>query len=742
MKKIYLLFACLLFSVFSIAQQKVTLNQPQDALMKLENNNDTYVSPINNFKGDGEVFWTETFNWANPDDIKGWTLPDGWELGEEGEDFGHYWMWRDDTIGGEFSDISPRTWFETVEDGFIVLPMDEYNSVDGVVTSNDANSWFQTPKIDCSDKPSVVISLEQYFRTCCGSREMNLLVTNDDGVHWAQYDLIFGTATNDNTKTEGRNVKINISNVAAGMSDVQIRIHWHGNGSDHYYWIIDDMKLSEAYHNELKMENRWAWFNDADPETTFNSEGFLPYIPISQLGVNNFGEYSFQAAAVNAGIDDQSGSHLSVDVLKNGTSVFNDISPLREIMTIERDTFWTENTFLADDYGDYEINWDIVSDNVDQVPENNSDSYMFTVNDSVYSRSDDTAETSQSTGGWTGGNNTGDFLGVEYTITQETEVNSITTYIWGSNEITASCQFFLFKFDTEEDDWIEVISSEMVELDSTTLKNHWLTLPFEKDGESEFIEPGEYIVAIQMWKGDEDETFRIGYDNTTYCPTQKTLMKFVEDEDWSTNAAKLNMIRLNLAQSGGPSVAPVTFNVDMSESITNSLFNPAADFVDVTGTFNDWSGSEALTDNDGDGIYTLEIPDLSTGAKIEYKYRINASDLTSEMNNRSYKIRYWNIINNSYIYDSSIGIENQDIANNLTVYPNPTSGEINLIVNNSKQSDLTIELRDVQGQLVYTNKVISVLNHREVIDINIAKGMYFLSVNNGIDINVKKVIVQ
>ncbi len=44
-------------------------------------------------KSGGEVFWKTTFNWADPTQERGWTLPDGWEI-KDNSDNGNVWMWR------------------------------------------------------------------------------------------------------------------------------------------------------------------------------------------------------------------------------------------------------------------------------------------------------------------------------------------------------------------------------------------------------------------------------------------------------------------------------------------------------------------------------------------------------------------------------------------------------------------------------------------------------------------------
>ncbi|MGC8802660.1 MAG: glycogen-binding domain-containing protein, partial [Bacteroidales bacterium] len=70
--------------------------------------------------------------------------------------------------------------------------------------------------------------------------------------------------------------------------------------------------------------------------------------------------------------------------------------------------------------------------------------------------------------------------------------------------------------------------------------------------------------------------------------------------------------------------ASVTFKVNMKYAILDGKFNPSADFVDVAGSFNSWSGSDHLTDN-GDSTYSITLNDLTPGTIYEYKFRINGS---------------------------------------------------------------------------------------------------------------------
>lgn len=67
----------------------------------------------------------------------------------------------------------------------------------------------------------------------------------------------------------------------------------------------------------------------------------------------------------------------------------------------------------------------------------------------------------------------------------------------------------------------------------------------------------------------------------------------------------------------------VTFAVDMN-GVTE--FDPAADVLKVRGSFNGWgdaSGDNVLTDEDGDGAYSVTIEGAIFPGEIQFKYLLN-----------------------------------------------------------------------------------------------------------------------
>jgi len=695
-----------------------------------------------NLKGDGDVFWSTTFNFADPSNPRGWSWPEGW-VSQDNTEFGNFWIWSKDSILGYYTKL-PGIDSYTPEDGWLILPSDAYNYRDNVQTLNNVDAFIQLAPIDCSSKSSVLVKFYQQFRTCCDNAYViSMLISNDDGVHWAAYDCRFGTRVNDWALKN--DVEINISDVAAGMPKILIRFQY--SLARNYFWAIDDLRLTEAYHNELVLEGSWAYMSNGDPE---DEEGFMPYIPYKFIPGSDFGKQTFRAAFLNQGINDQEGVALQVNINKAGSQVFSATSAKSDIWTLERDTVeLADQPFQPDGFGDYHLVYNAVSDMDEQVPGNNSRAFYLTVSDSIYSRCDDLNEDQQSTAGWAaGGNSDGDLLGTVYKITAPVEVNSLSALVTQRIDRPGAgtrpgfeCQFWIYKIT--EEGYIPRLSSGVYQIGASDL-DEWLTVELDKDGESEFLEPGQYVAAIQTWHyggshaNNGQFRFSIGYDKTYNTPSGKTLQAWIESGEWIECGGKLNMIRMNIKETGGPSTGTVVFNVNMNKQIQKGSMNPATDFVDVAGTFNNWAGSDHLSDTDGDGIYSIALNNIPAFKEIEYKYRINGSWTIGEFPNggpnREAMVRYYTILNDNYNNGISVlGVPETRLSTEFTLYPNPAMESVTLAITNKEVSDVAITITTLQGQTVFFREYKSVLSQTESLNLaGFAKGIYLVKINGAV----------
>jgi len=85
-----------------------------------------------------------------------------------------------------------------------------------------------------------------------------------------------------------------------------------------------------------------------------------------------------------------------------------------------------------------------------------------------------------------------------------------------------------------------------------------------------------------------------------------------------------------------------------------------------------------------------------------------------------------------------------ELANGLQVYPNPTDGMLNVLFNADKEENYSLKLMDVTGRMVMNENYSSVEgeNHLELNLASLAKGIYFIQLQNGEAVLQSKIVVQ
>jgi hypothetical protein len=86
----------------------------------------------------------------------------------------------------------------------------------------------------------------------------------------------------------------------------------------------------------------------------------------------------------------------------------------------------------------------------------------------------------------------------------------------------------------------------------------------------------------------------------------------------------------------------------------------------------------------------------------------------------------------------------RDLSNSINVYPNPSNGTFNVSIALPGTTDMTIEVIDMVGKVVYSRNASSVTgNIQQVIDLSsLAKGSYMLNVKVADKSNYKRIVIQ
>ena len=87
-------------------------------------------------------------------------------------------------------------------------------------------------------------------------------------------------------------------------------------------------------------------------------------------------------------------------------------------------------------------------------------------------------------------------------------------------------------------------------------------------------------------------------------------------------------------------------------------------------------------------------------------------------------------------FGANVGI-NENVINNVSIYPNPTSDVLNISTNSNDLSELII--KDITGKIVFNQN----FNSKIIINTeNYAKGVYIIDVRNNLGIVSEKISIQ
>jgi hypothetical protein len=177
------------------------------------------------------------------------------------------------------------------------------------------------------------------------------------------------------------------------------------------------------------------------------------------------------------------------------------------------------------------------------------------------------------------------------------------------------------------------------------------------------------------------------------------------------------------------SVADVTMNVNMSYWTYLDKFDPATDYVDVAGNFNNWDGANHHLTTVDDSIYSITLNDMIVGSVLEFKFRINGSwdDATAEFPsggpNRTYTVVEGVNVYDAWYNDETMGISENYLYGKIQMFPNPSVGDLTI----RTEADLSmVVISTLQGRQVASYDQIGIGN-RNISISELSNGVYFIT---------------
>jgi PKD repeat protein len=103
----------------------------------------------------------------------------------------------------------------------------------------------------------------------------------------------------------------------------------------------------------------------------------------------------------------------------------------------------------------------------------------------------------------------------------------------------------------------------------------------------------------------------------------------------------------------------------------------------------------------------------------------------------------WSFCMFPIICPASVGLASSELNSKISVFPNPSSGIINLAYALGASTDLKIEVTNMLGQSVYASVEKGVTGGTKTIDLSTAsKGVYMVTISTGTDKMVRKIVID
>lgn len=302
-------------------------------------------------------------------------IPAEW-MNEDASGNGAIWTWCNDPAAGQ-GDGCPAIWNDQINQQ---MPFASATATNGFITvDSDAagnithTSELTIPSQDFSAEDAVWIEFQTHIGVFTFAAEGNaiLRVSNDAGANWASYEIFPGLTTGERWSSNPEEVTINISDVAAGESDVLIQ--WQWTGSFEYNWNIDDIDIFDA---------------DPRPANDMRVNNFHAVAPNFATPASQVTPFGFVADIENLGAQAQQDATLSVSISGASGDVFSDelVYSMVGADSVAENVFF-ENEFTPEMMpGAYTGQYELTLGEADANPEDNVQNFSFIVTDTLFQR--------------------------------------------------------------------------------------------------------------------------------------------------------------------------------------------------------------------------------------------------------------------------------------------------------------------------------------------------------------------
>jgi len=675
MKKFTLLSLMVLFTIGVFAQSLIT------------SKNNNYKAPGKNLQSVNQakaVIWSSDFSVPADWTISNAAPPDNWVIGTTGP-------------SGTYAIASITS--TTAANGFALFDSDLMCSgnQDGYLTT--------TNSIDCSTQATVILQFESFYGKYNDS--IYVMVSNDN-VAWTDFQIHASYAVNEMDPTNPTNEMVDISAVAGNQATVWIRFNFRSvNSGCDYAWMVDDVELVDIAVPEVSVA--------ASADYYLIPSILNPSFNLTANLMNSGADYASDIVVDGSGIlgTTYTGTGTQTGGLINGQIAEVAITPAYTNNTIGTYTF--------------EFNAPVTDDSN---PGNNVDTLTIAVSDSTLAR--DGGVTIGSLGFGTG---TEGYQGQMFSVTTTgTELSSV---MFALTNATAGNQtrVDVYSMNAGSPDAV-IATTGNFPIDTTGVYTVPLTSPLA-------LTPGDF--ALIVYEEAAINNISLAYTNDYIAGVTFISFDGTTWEDPANYGFKITYIlRANIRPI-------ITAGIDANLTVLTFPATAMANTdVDITGTVQN-TGTDTITSFDV--AYTVDggtsigpysvVCDMATNATYDFTHDVPFNNAVEAIYNIEVTISNvngggeTNLTNNVLSKNLDIITQIQSfIDEDIQMYPNPTTGVINLM----NVENTTIEIYNILGENVLT---INNSNSIEKIDMSsYNNGTYIIKVKTENSVATSKIVLN
>ena len=703
MKKISLLFLLLGFCAYIFGQ---------DAAIKMEIKRDAaktikvYETVNQKAKSFEDAYWYNDFS-----------DPSEWTIGFNPTSDGAVWIITT-------YETAPANWFPvygmweefastTVDNGFAVFNSDVQGTDQDMLMQD---SWIQfNDPVDFSEMDGAPrLMFDTYYARW--EDQVFFEYSLDGGTEWTQVELLLEVISHASNRTTPDYVaSVNLPQLA-GLDNVMFRFRIIGDWD--YGWFIDDVRFIDAPDYEINLADARMNFIDYIDYTV---EGQTEYYHLSShYGTLPVAQYDspfalswFNVVAENKGMSNivpkanvkiyDPEENLIFDESKLGIS----LAPTQKdtIDLIDVDFALGANPMQ----GVYNVVYEVTIDGMDEMEYiNNTQTATFVISDNTMSRDAGVITAVTGPSMWLSGGNDGDMIGTNYLFLYEDEITSMDVFIAESSTPGTSFMARIMQFDATSEQWVDLTTSTLIEIEEEHL-GEWINvtfidpvfITFEAGDDAKQIK-----AAIEFYYAGEGSDLRIGYDRSNRHSFWAATWFFTQGDNanswfsitnWSSEGG------LGLRLHTGDNGFPVNFNVIGGNGTLAATVNANP----ITSGTNVEVGADVLFTATPAANYIVK------------EWKLNDVVVGGTANTYTLNVTAASTVTVEFQLENSI---DQDFLNNLNIYPNPTTG----IVNIENVQGANIEIVNLMGQTL-----VRIDNADQFNNVDISKysaGTYFIKI--------------